>query len=58
MPASRGSGPAEDVPVQVEDGLAGAGADEHHQPVLVQPGSLRGLRDEIDHPLRLLLSHH
>jgi hypothetical protein len=45
---------AEYVPVEVEHGLSGTGADEHHQPVLVQPGGSRSVSDEIEHPFSLL----
>jgi hypothetical protein len=40
--------------VQVEDGLAGAGADEDHQPVLVEPSFLGTVGDEVEHPLVLV----
>ena len=46
--------PAEDVPVQVEDRLPAARADVDDDAVVVEPGLLRGVRDELEHALRLV----
>ena len=54
MPSSPLTLAAEHVPVQMEDGLAGARADVHDDAVVVEAGALRGLGDEVQHPLRLV----
>jgi hypothetical protein len=40
--------------VEVEDGLPGSGPDVHHDPVVIEIGDLRGLRDELEHPFGLV----
>jgi hypothetical protein len=40
--------------VKVEPRLAGARPDVDHDPVVVDTGDLRGLRDELEHPFRLV----
>jgi hypothetical protein len=40
--------------VKVEDGLAGAWPDVHHDPVVIEISDLRGLGDKLEHPLGLV----
>ena len=40
--------------MQVEDGLAAAVTDVHEHAVVLEPGAARNLRDEVQHPLRLV----
>jgi hypothetical protein len=42
------------MPVEVEDGLAGAGTRVDDDPIVVEALLPRGRRDEVEHPLRLL----
>jgi hypothetical protein len=45
---------AEDVPVQVEDRLPGPRADVDEHAVVGEARVAGGLRDEVEHPLRLV----
>jgi hypothetical protein len=45
---------SEDVPVEVEDRLPHAGPDVDEDAVVGEAGLPGGLRDEIEHPLRLV----
>ena len=38
----------------MEDGLAGAGADVDHHPIVLEPGLPSRLRDELQHSLRFV----
>jgi hypothetical protein len=40
--------------VKVEDGLAGAGPDVDHDPVVIEISNRRGLGDKLEHPLGLV----
>ena len=40
--------------MKVEDGLAGSGADVHHDPVVIEICDLRGLGDKLEHPFGLV----
>jgi hypothetical protein len=40
--------------VKVEDGLPTARADVHDDPVILEPRLARGVRHELEHPLRLV----
>ena len=43
----------EDVPVEMEDGLPGVGADVDLHLVVLEPGLAGGFGDELEHPLAL-----
>ena len=45
---------AEDVPVQMEDGLTGALTDVDQHAVVLEARLACGVRDELEHPLRLV----
>jgi hypothetical protein len=42
------------MPVEMEDRLAAALADVHHDAVVLEPRGLRRLGDELEHPFRLV----